>query len=213
MAKLPRIDDNHRPMTCVYCFIYSQHHFFKLVTSTVRRGIYDTTDTPYHLAVCTACRGLSIWNTEDDARLYPSNVTQFKPHQDLPDSCKTDFNEAADVFAISPRSAAALLRLVIQRLLVELGGSGKNLNDDIGKLVKDGLPEKIQKALDVCRVIGNNAVHPGEIDLNDSPDVVESLFNFINIIVNDRITQPRLLDSEYSNLPKGALDAIDKRDQ
>jgi hypothetical protein len=35
----------------------------------------------------------------------------------------------------------------------------------IGNLVKKGLPPMTQESLDCVRVIGNNAVHPGELDL------------------------------------------------
>eukprot|EP01031_Cornospumella_fuschlensis_P049643 gene49643-60771_t len=82
------------------------------------------------------------------------------PNPDLPENVLSIYNEAANIVNSSPRGALALLRLAIQELCINLGESGKDLNKDIGNLVSKGLLPDVQKALDVVRVIGNNAVHP-----------------------------------------------------
>jgi len=130
----------------------------------------------------------------------------------MPEDVLADYREAADVFARSPRASAALLRLAVQKMCVALGKSGKNINDDIAALVRDGLPARIQKALDVVRVIGNNAVHPGEISIEDKPETAQALFGLLNLITDAMITQPRQIDELYGALPKGAREQIDKRD-
>jgi Surface-adhesin protein E len=48
--------------------------------------------------------------------------------------------------------------------------------------VKNGLPETVQKSLDVVRVTGNNAVHPGQMDAADV-NAAASLFALVNVIV------------------------------
>lgn len=83
------------------------------------------------------------------------------PHSDAPESIRIDYEEARAVFGSSPRSSAALLRLAIQKICIELGLPGKNLNEDISKLVEKGLPVRIQQSLDIVRVVGNEQVHPG----------------------------------------------------
>jgi hypothetical protein len=62
-------------------------------------------------------------------------------------------------------------------------------------------------------VVGNNAVHPGEINLNDTPDIAQNLFRMINFIVQDRITRPREVDELYNQLPEESRKAIEKRDK
>ena len=106
-----------------------------------------------------------------------------------------------------------MLRLVVQKLMVDLGEQGTDINKDIGKLVEKGLHETIQRALDICRVVGNEAVHPGQLDLNATPEMVFSLFETINFIVEDRISRPKQLEEMYQRLPAQKLQGIENRDK
>jgi hypothetical protein len=111
---------------------------------------------------CYSCEAFTLWVA--DKFIYPEQVITIRPNEDMPSEVRLDFVEAASIVDQSPRGAAALLRLCLQKLTVHLGLKGKKLDDDIGTLVKNGLDGRIQKALDVVRVIGNQAVHPGQID-------------------------------------------------
>ena len=93
--------------------------------------------------------------------------------------------------------------------LKHLGEMG-SINDGIKNLVKKGLDERIQQALDIVRVTGNNAVHPGKIDFNDSTNV-QTLFGLINLIADRLITQPKQIDEMYNQLPETAREGIKKR--
>src|SRR5205807_7996949 len=134
------------------------------------------------------------------------------PNPDMPADVLSDYAEAARIGVQSPRGAAALLRLALQKLMIDLGLSGKNLNEDIGKLVSDGLPPLIQQALDTVRVIGNNAVHPGVIDANDV-GVADQLFPLVNLIVESQISVPKQVEALYASIPDGQKNQIDKRDR
>jgi hypothetical protein len=101
----------------------------------------------------------------------PRHHQRASPNADMPDEIAADHREgadhreAADIVARSPRGAAALLRLCIQKLCRHLGKPGRDINSDIAEMVREGLPASIQKALDIVRVTGNEAVHPGELEL------------------------------------------------
>jgi hypothetical protein len=134
------------------------------------------------------------------------------PHIDMPDEPKEDYEEARAILERSPRGAAALLRLALQKLMVSLGQKGEHINSDIAALVKEGLSPGVQKALDTLRITGNNAVHPGLIDLNDNRDIAVAIFGLMNYIVEQQITRPKELESIYQSLPQSSREQIAKRD-
>lgn len=130
----------------------------------------------------------------------------------MPEDVKGIYDEACLVLKASPRSSAALSRLAIEKLVDHLEAHGNNLNSKIADLVSKGLPVRIQQMLDSVRVIGNNAVHPGEIDLSDDTQLALSLLNFINLIVENQISQPKRIDEIYNSLPESNLKSIERRD-
>ncbi|USI88072.1 hypothetical protein LZ086_01570 [Acinetobacter johnsonii] len=71
----------------------------------------------------------------------------------------------------------------------------------------------MQQALDLLRVVGNNAVHPGQIDLDDNNDIAMKLFHLLNYIANEMITKPKELDFLYSSIiPEETKQHIKERD-
>ena len=87
------------------------------------------------------------------------------------------------------------------------------MNNDIAVLVKQGLDPLVQKALDIVRVVGNNAVHPGELDLKDDRATAAKLFELVNRIAQDLITHPKELQELFEEkVPEGAKRQIAKRD-
>lgn len=191
---------------CILCGVYASQYWNSLFRKT--EGYSAATAFTY--SKCQHCGDICYWF--DGRMIVPSEAPVPPPHVDMPENCIPEYNEARDIVARSPRAAAALLRLCVQRLMVELGEKGKKINDDIGSLVKKGLPVEVQQALDYCRVVGNNGVHPGEIELTDNPQIAHSLFEMLNFIVEDRITRPKKVAELYSILPEGALKAVEKRD-
>ncbi|WOF75721.1 DUF4145 domain-containing protein [Parvibaculaceae bacterium PLY_AMNH_Bact1] len=159
---------------------------------------------------CFNCDEAAIWIC--DKMFYPQCGEAPPANPDLPSDIALDYEEAGSILDISPRGAAALIRLAIQKLCKHLGQPGNNINADIKALVADGLDVRVQKALDAVRVIGNSAVHPGQIDLRDDRATAESLFRLLNLIGEKMISEPKHVDEVYDLLPEGARKAIERRD-
>ena len=95
----------------------------------------------------------------------------------------------------------------------EKGLPGKDLNSDIGKLVKDGLSSQIQQSLDLVRVVGNNAVHPGQIQIEENNDKIEKFFSLVNLIIDVLIVQPAKISTMFDALvPSAQKKQIEVRD-
>jgi hypothetical protein len=169
-----------------------------------------TLETGLTAARCHRCERFTIWC--GPTIVFPAHSTAPPANPDLPDDVRRDYDEAASIVSASPRGAAALLRLAIEKLCNFLKLPGKTLNDQIGTAVKSGVPIAVQQALDVVRVTGNNAVHPGQIDLGDDSATATTLFRLVNLIAEKLITEPREVAQMFDGLPSGDKDAIAKRD-
>ncbi len=201
-----RLDGFH----CPHCSAYAEQNWEEVYVAGQPRPIRGCL-----LAFCAYCNDRSIW--VEERQVWPITLTGPLPNEDLGEGIVDLYNEARSVASQSPRSAAALLRLctemLVKRLCKESNVPWINLNDGIGQLAQRGLPQQIQQALDTLRVIGNAAVHPGQVDLTDDLETVEGLFEFLNLIANDCITQPRTVDRAYANkVPVEKRQAIEKRD-
>jgi len=161
---------------------------------------------------CFHCKKVAIWVREK--MIFPSTTGSHPIPPNLPDNIRSDFSEAAQILESSPRGAAALLRLVIEKLCNHiLGKKAPSIDDAISQLVTKGLSTEAQRALDYVRVIGNLAVHPGNLDIQDDRETVETLFHLIGFIVDEMITRPAKLSALYNSLPPNKLKAIEERDK
>lgn len=164
------------------------------------------------LSLCQNCKQPAVWYK--GAMVYPPISLAPPPNVDMPVDVRDDYEEASQILMKSPKGAAALLRLALQKLCVHLGEKGKNINDDIKELVKKGVPKEIQQALDFVRIVGNNAVHPGQIDVGDNVQIAYKLFVFVNVICDRMITQPKAINDAFlGDIPEDLRKAVEARDQ
>ena len=206
--------------TCPHCQTISQHEWQVSLfqedineAASQKAGGQKSEKQINHTSIarCISCGNKSLWQNEN--LVYPLVAIFPKPNSEMSISVLSLYNEAGEISNKSPRGACALLRLAIQLLCKELGEEGKDINTDVKNLVKKGLPEIVKQSLDIVRVVGNKAAHPGQIELDvDNPETAESLFELVNLIVEYMIAMPKRVRGMYNKLPNGAKDAIEKRD-
>lgn len=195
-----------RAFHCPLCNVYADQVWSELHQFHGGTLFFTETDA----CTCRHCEQYSVW--QNGIMVYPDFQGVQPPNQDLSEDIQVDYQEAATILQKSPRGSTALLRLAIQKLCRELGGEGKNINTDIKNLVAKGLPSAVQKSLDVVRVIGNDSVHPGQIDLRDDVETAKALFKLVNLIAEKMITEPKEVEEIYASLPEDKKQQIEERD-
>ena len=134
---------------CPYCGAYSNMKWERVDTVSA----YTTcTNLELKIARCTFCHLQSLWCFEE--MILPSSSTIPMANSDMPECVKELYNEAREIVNKSPRGAAALLRLALDKLCDEIDVECKQpkyngkISDKIGILVKKGLSEQLQQAFD-----------------------------------------------------------------
>ena len=72
------------------------------------------------LSICSSCGEPAVWL--HDRLLWPHTGDAPQANPDLSADIRRDYDEADSILDLSPRGAAALLRLAIQKLCKELAG-------------------------------------------------------------------------------------------
>lgn len=208
----PEKDQNK--YTCPHCNTLSQmrcdkHHFDSDKYRTRMNELLISNELTIHR--CQCCGRKILWI--DDTYIYPDIVSE-EANPDMPNSVKQLYNEAALISNKSPRAACALLRLAVDKLCLELGETDRDINKNIGALVKRGLSQYVQQALDIVRVVGNKAVHPGQIAFDvDDYATATMLMHLLNMIVTRMISEPNEINCLYQGLPESVKKSIENRDK
>lgn len=172
----PKFQEDH--FTCPHCGTVAGMRWDH-AKNQIDLSYHGKPDPRVCAAFCRACDQPSIWL--DGKMVYP-DVLGIEPHSDMPDKAREIFCEAQAVIGKSPRAACALLRLCLEVIVSDLGGKGNTLYERIESLK---LPPDMEDVFRACRIVGNQASHPGEInfDTQEGRDLAVTLSNFINLIV------------------------------
>jgi len=205
-------DGGLQAYTCAHCGAISALKRVSLWAQDEDDGMHGT---DWYSSRCAACAGESIWQQDEFfyRMRWPGGQIGPVAHGRTPDDVRALYDEARDIGARSPRAAAALLRLALEMLTGILAPGEPDINRAIAGLVRNGLPKQIQQAMDALRVIGNEAVHPSEIRLQDQPETVNGLFMLLNAVVDNQIAQTAAIAEIYDSLPDDKRAWIDTRDQ
>lgn len=203
------------PFVCPHCKQFAKQRWGQAGNTFLPEGgisyqSFDVSNEDIFFSQCDACGNKMIWKNKDP--IWPRTSLAPEAHIDFPRGLIEDFEEARQVYNDSPRASAALLRLCLQKLCKDLGAPGKNINEDIQFLQDEfGIGRRVVDSMDILRVVGNNAVHPGEINLQDDREISFGLFSILNFIVEKAISEPAQIESIYKRLPEGARLAIESR--
>ncbi len=205
-----------RAFCCPHCRQFARQNWGQaaqtgLEVGSIHYSSFNVYSENVFLSKCDACEQVMVW--KNGVAIWPHTSLPPEAHPDFPEEIKGDYEEARQIYNASPRASAALLRLCLQKLCKKLGASGENINSDIQHLYDEyGLGRRVRDSMDILRVVGNNAVHPGEINLEDNREISLGLFRIINFIVDKAISEPAHVDLIFSQLPEGAREAIARRE-
>ena len=207
--------------TCPNCSAFSKHDWeFNYVKESNGKFYgegFNLNITPdvkkLYICKCENCGYLSFWY--DSKLSWPLNTGVEAPIEDMPVDIKELYLEASSIIELSPKGACAILRLALQKLCNRLANQdeSKKIDGAIKKLVANGLPESLQKAMDTVRIVGDEAVHPGEINIDDNKDVAIAMFRLMNIIVEKVVVEPKEIDELYKLMPEEKIKGIENRDK
>ena len=227
IPELPTTIFDQKRFKCPHCGAFAHMKWENLFFMVYdEQGNEHNIQTRVHQAHCASCDKENIWynnrevsgwiglqgiprpsNDSECLRLFPINeiFNQDIPEysSDMPDNVKELYKEAALIFELSPRSAAALIRLALEKLCEYLGVKKKNIKESIEELViKNIIPLTVAKAADNIRLIGNANVHPGIICDEILEDINPAIFTYINLIVDYAITKPKKIEEINSLFPE-----------
>ncbi len=169
-----------------------------------RTRVGDTRVSEMHFGRCPGCESLVVgvgWAQTGTFNppwvLWPRAIPADKSPAGLDPNFKKVYDQARNVFSLSPMASAVLARRCLQHVIrTQLAITRKTLFDEIAEAVKrDELSKPTRDALDHVRTIGNWGAHPVEDQSSTLIDVTqeeaEYTLNVLELLFNDLYVVPQ----------------------
>ena len=122
---------------CPWCGAVSRRRYFPFVVGYESKGSREAAAwwgigreaEGLAMSFCQACRKPVLWH--EGTQIWPTSTSAPPPAPAMPAEVRASYDEARAIVDGSPRSAAALLRLSLQTLVVLLVRPGGSLPDDV----------------------------------------------------------------------------------
>lgn len=145
------------------------------------------------ISVCRNCGKYLVWL--NGQIVYSPIIEINHPHPKLPTLSKDLYNEARKIYKSSSRSAAALLRLSIEELLINLDldinkGTLPSMILQLSEKHRTGeieYPNYIIDGLSQTCALKNANLSSGSINLNETKETALLLFRLVNEIAEELI--------------------------
>lgn len=205
---------------CPHCGAYAHQkwyeyvkfgHMMKLSRNDTYNFIIEDGFGDMRVSRCQRCFGSVLWSGQNI--IFPGRMIVPQPSELLPPKIREVYTEAGQVLEYSVRASGALIRLSLELLLQHIKKNQERLNANIGLLMKEGIPKKIQKSLDFLRASGNSSVHPKKVNLVEKREDVLFLFGLFNMVCEELIVRPSEIDQAFESLPEKVKEGIHERDE
>ena len=118
--------------------------------------------------------------------MFPINVDKMS----VP-LVEEDFEEAAAILNKSPRGAAALMRICIQKLLPLLKDNGTDRSHYDSALMRKGLEVEIQQAMEVLQVLQSDSAQLTTFESQEDKEMAFRIIDSLTAILERRTLQNR----------------------
>ena len=190
-------------LECTFCGVSAPQVWMNLVSVDATGCLLKS---PIWSSICSNCKLPSYWlegvDELEPRRLWPLKLGGPPPHKGMPEDVRRDYMEARAIAQTSPRAAAALLRLALEKLTPHVGQRGELPTTSVRALVqRKGVDPRVELALEALRAVGDGAIPPGQISVHDDEATVQALCGVLNLLVEELIEAPRRRDAIYASLP------------
>lgn len=176
---------NHHEKANVIKYVRGESHINHIVLDDV------------YVTICDHCHKPTIWLNDNQTLkpVLPSDNQYPSASDKMPQKVKDLYNQAGSIADKSPRAANAMLRSAIEELMYIIMKTQGDLNDMIDRAYnKNIITTHIKKSLHSIRLLGNNALHPNQIRIEDDVDT-NDIFNIINHIVDVTIHHQEVIEN------------------